>query len=553
MFRTKSIQSSIWHCLQLGFQVGLLVGVLSLTACSTFTELRQDFADTVFGREPPNPPAELEDIQASYSAKIDWSNNAGKTEKYDYTPALDAGAVYVANVEGELSKLDPADGRQIWQVNVGEPISGGVGIGTGIVIVGSSKGHVFAYDVAGKMLWKAKLSSEVLSVPRYFDGVVIARAGDNHIFGLDATDGSRKWVYERVNPALTLRSSVGMVVDSGAVYAGFAGGKLVAIRADNGKLIWEATVAQPRGVTEIERIADITSLPVVDGPLIYAVAYQGKVAAVDRRSGKVVWNRDISSYSGLNAEDAKIFVSHTLGAVYSLDYETGKTFWRQGALANRRLTAPLPMGNVVAVGDLEGYLHFLTRDEGKFAARIKLDSNPVMSMIIGSKANQVIAETRDGGLFAVSVAPAANANNSDSNKDSEQTSGSRRPPPYYGDVPTPVPTGPATQPDGKKSDSTKPYSTKPDLKKVDKDNIEKKLIEKPEAAPAGIVLPNGAVDEQFPTEQTPSAPADAPTNAPNNERSILFQKNDSILLPDVEQSPGNSGSNSAPGIRLPSP
>ena len=303
-------------------------------------------------------------------------------------------------------KLDASNGRQLWRINIGEPISGGSGLGAGILFVGSKTGNLHAIDAAGKPLWKAKVSSEILSVPRYFDGMVIVRTGDNHIFGLDATDGSRKWVYERTTPALSLRSSVGIVVDGGAVYAGFAGGKMVAIRADNGKLLWEATIAQPKGVTEIERIADITSLPVVDGPLVYAVAYQGRVAAVDRRSGKVVWNRDISSYTGMNADDGKVFVSHALGSVYSLDYETGKTFWRQAGLLNRRLSAPLPMGSVVAVGDLEGYLHFLTRDEGSFAARIKLDSNAVMALIPGASSKQLIAETRDGGLYAISIADA---------------------------------------------------------------------------------------------------------------------------------------------------
>jgi outer membrane protein assembly factor BamB len=386
------------------YRLFIILGLLALAGCSTLTEFRQDMADKVFGREPPNPPAALEEIKPTFTAKIDWSSNAGKTEKYDYTPALDSSAVYATNIAGEILKLDSANGRQIWRINAGEPISGGIGIGAGILLVGSNKGNVHAYDIAGKPLWKAKVSSEILSVPRYFDGLAIVRTGDNRIFGLDATDGSRKWVYERVNPALTLRSSVGIVVDGGAVYAGFAGGKMAAIRADNGKLLWEATVAQPKGVTEIERIADITSLPVVDGPLVYAVAYQGKVAAIDRRSGKVVWNRDISSYSGLSAEDGKIFISHTLGAVYSLDYETGKTYWRQGALANRRLTAPLPMGRLIAVGDLEGYVHFLTRDEGNFAARIKLDSNAVMSIIPGTSATQIIAETRDGGLYAISIA-----------------------------------------------------------------------------------------------------------------------------------------------------
>ena len=402
----------------------LIFALLAMAGCETLTSLRQDFADKVFGREPPNPPAALEEIKPTYTAKIDWSSNIGKTERYDYTPALDSSAVYANNAAGEIVKLDASNGRPTWRINIGEPISGGIGIGAGILLVGSKTGNVHALDTAGKLLWKSKVSSEILSVPRYFDGLVIVRTGDNHIFGLDATDGSRKWVYERTTPALSLRSSVGIVVDGGAVYAGFAGGKMVAIRADNGKLLWEATVAQPKGVTEIERIADITSLPVIDGPVVYAVAYQGRVAAVDRRSGKVIWNRDISSYSGMAAEDGKVFVSHALGSIYSLDYETGKTFWRQAGLLNRRLTAPLPMGSVIAVGDLEGYLHFLTRDDGNFAARIKLDSNAVMSLIPSASSKQIIAETRDGGIYAISIAEvdAVPLNKAPANKEPEKSS-----------------------------------------------------------------------------------------------------------------------------------
>ncbi len=479
-----------------------LAAVLFLSACSTLTELRQDFADRVFGREPPNPPAELEDIKPTYIAKVDWSAQTGETEKYDYTPAMEAGAVYMANAEGELTKLDVANGHQLWRVNVGERVSGGVGVGGGVVMVGTAKGNVLAYDYSGKELWKAKVSSEVLSAPRYFDGVVIARAGNSQIFGLDAANGERKWIYERAMPALTLRNSAGLVVDGGAIYAGFPGGKMAAIRADNGKLIWEATVAQPKGVTEIERIADITSVPFVDGPLVYAVAYQGKIAAVDRRTGKVVWNRDISSYTGLSAEDARIFVSHTLGSVYALDYTNGRTYWRQGALANRRLSAPVPMGNVIAVGDLEGYVHFLSREDGAFAARLKTDSNAVMAMIPGNSGSQVIIATRGGGLYAVSVTAMPNrATSGTTNADSEgEGSGARRPLPYYGDVPTPVP---ASQP---KSDPAPAINS-------DKSELEKTIIEK--------------------VEPTPEAPSDAGANTD----SILFKK-DPLAAPDAGALPG---------------
>jgi len=385
-------------------RISILFSLLALTACSSFTELTSDLKDKVMGKEPPNPPAALVDFKQTYNARVLWSSHIGETARYDYTPALDAGFVYDANAEGELVKLDATTGKQIWRVKATEPLSGGVGVGGGIVMVGSSKGNVLAFDLNGKQLWKSKVSSEVLSVPRYFDGNVIARTGDNHIFGIDAADGTRKWVYERASPALSLRSSVGVIVDGGAVYAGFAGGKMVAIRADNGKLLWEATVAQPKGVTEIERIADITSLPVVDGPVVFAVAYQGRVAAVDRTNGKVIWNRDISSYSGISIEDGRLYVSHSLGSVYALDYSTSKTFWRQPALLNRRLSTPLPMGSLVAVGDLEGYVHFMNRDDGSFASRIKVDGDPVMSLISGNSSLQVIVATRGGGLYAISVA-----------------------------------------------------------------------------------------------------------------------------------------------------
>lgn len=383
-------------------KVAIALSFLVLTSCSALTELRSDMADKLFGAEPANPPSELKEIKSSYIAKIDWSVKLGSTDKYDYTPAVDAGSVYGANTEGEITKIDIASGKVIWRVNVGETISGGVGVGNGLVLVGTNQGSLYALDYAGKILWKSKLSSEILSVPRYFDGNVIVRTGDNHIYGIDAADGNRKWVYERSTPSLALRSSVGIVVDGGAVYAGFAGGKLAAIRADNGKLIWEATVAQPKGVTEIERIADITSLPFIDGPVVYAVAYQGRVAAIDRRTGEVIWNREISSYRGLTAEDGKIYISHTLGSLYSLDSTNGHTFWRQGDLANRRLTTPLSMGSLVAVGDLEGYIHLMSRDDGNFVGRIKVDDNAIMSLVAGSNSSQIIAETRGGSLYAVS-------------------------------------------------------------------------------------------------------------------------------------------------------
>jgi outer membrane protein assembly factor BamB len=381
----------------------VLSSLLLLSACSTITEMKSDLSDKIFGRESAEAPEPLAEIKQTVMTKVLWQAKIGAAEDSEFAPVIEAGYAYAASAAGELLKLDASNGSQAWRVNIGQKITGGVGVGGSLVMVGTQGGLVYAYDISGKLQWKAKLSSEVLSAPKYFDGLVIVRTGDSRIFGINANDGSRKWVYERTTPALTLRSSAGVVVDGGVVYAGFAGGKLAAIRADNGKMLWEASVAQPKGVTEIERIADITSLPVVDGPLIYAVAYQGKIAAVDRASGRVVWNRDISSLSGLSTEDARIFVSHAMGSVYALDYSTGKTFWRQAALKNRNLTAPLPMGSLVAVGDLEGYVHFLSREDGAISSRIKTNNSAVMPQMAQINSNTLLAQTRDGGIFAIQV------------------------------------------------------------------------------------------------------------------------------------------------------
>ena len=381
----------------------LLLLALALSACTSLTDLKDDMSERLFGRESNEVPSDLSEFKATAQAKVLWSAHLGSSEDNDFTPVVDNGFIYAASANGELVKLTAVDGKQVWRINSGESFSGGLGVGANLILVGTAQGYVAAYDFNGKLLWKSKVSSQVLSSPKVDYNTVVVRCGDSRIYGLNAIDGSRKWVYERATPALSLRSSAGVVLDGGAAYAGFAGGKLIALRVEDGKVIWEASVAQPKGTTEIERIADITSLPFVDGSLVYAVAYQGKVAAVDRATGRIAWSRDISSYTGLSAEDARIFVSHANSAIYALDYSSGKTYWRQGDLRQRRVTAPLPMGSLIAVGDVEGYIHLLNREDGAFAARLQLENSSIMPQMVALGTSTVIAQNRKGGIYAVSI------------------------------------------------------------------------------------------------------------------------------------------------------
>jgi len=381
-----------------------LLSIMVLSGCSVITEYRKDLADSWFGEEPADAPTPLEEIKSSLKATIDWKTDLGDMTDYQYTPSISPGGMlYTNNSNGQLVKIDATTGKEIWRVDVDEPISAGTEFAGGLVLAGTKKGALVAFDVKGKPLWRAFLSSEVLGKPGYSDGIVIARTGDNRIYGLDAADGTRKWIYERTAPALTLRSSAGLAVSDGVVYAGFSGGKFVAIRADNGKLLWQKTVAVPRGVTEIERITDITSPPYIDGPVVYTVAYQGKIAALDRLTGNIKWDRAISSYKGLTAENNKVFVSHTFGSVYALDNTTGRSFWRQADLLHRNTSKPLVLDNAVAIGDLEGYVHLLDREVGAIIGRIKLDSDPITSLSKGISDSQFIALTKGGQLYAVNT------------------------------------------------------------------------------------------------------------------------------------------------------
>jgi outer membrane assembly lipoprotein YfgL len=260
-------------------------------------------------------------------------------------------------------------------LKLGAELSAGAGVGQGLVLAGSSKGELLALDAdSGKLRWKVQLSSAVSGQLLAVGDVVVARTGDGHVYGLSAADGSRKWLYTRNLPILSLQGSGGLLVRDGVIYAGFPGGKLVAIKLDNGAQLWEATVALPHGATELERVTDVMGNPVADDTRVCAVAYQGRVACFDLKSGSPLWARDTSSNTGLAMDDKNLYVTDDKDAVTAYDKESGRAGWRQDTLARRHVSAPLALGTLVVVADAEGYVHVLSTDDGSFVARAKLDS-----------------------------------------------------------------------------------------------------------------------------------------------------------------------------------
>jgi outer membrane protein assembly factor BamB len=269
-------------------------------------------------------------------------------------------------------------------------------------VVGTPKGEVLAFDSGGKALWSAQVSSEVLAPPLVVDSQVLVRSADNRIYALDVLDGKRRWVYQRTTPPLSLRMPFGLTVADGKVLAGFPGGKLVAVSLANGAAVWEATVALPRGATELERVADVSGTPVVSGRAVCAVAYQGRVACFEVASGNALWSREMSSDVGLGADDRNVYVTDDKGAVHALDLANGASLWKQDKLLMRGVTRPLAVGRHVLVGDGMGVVHVLRRDDGNFAARFTTDGSAIAAPPQAHDTGTVV-QTRDGGLFALAI------------------------------------------------------------------------------------------------------------------------------------------------------
>jgi outer membrane protein assembly factor BamB len=376
----------------------LLLGLL-LAGCSTVGDLWSDWFGTSAKRQVP---AALVNFTPSASAAIHASAKVSEAGNWIFSPAEFKGAIFAAGRDGKVARFEGGLVRETWRVDTRHKLSAGVGAGATVVVVGTDKGDVLAYDLNGKPLWQAKVSSEVLAAPTVADDVVLVRTGDGRIFALNVTDGKTKWFYQRATPALTVRSFAGVTVDGGAVFAGFGGGKLVALEISNGGLGWEVSVAVPHGVSELERIADVTSNPAIDGREICAAAFQGRVACFDPSNGSPLWGRDISSLTGVAMDSRNVYVSEVNGAVQALDKASGASVWKQDRLTNRQLSGPLVYRGYVIVGDLQGYVHLLSREDGSFAARVATDGSPIRTRPIATP-DGVLVQTLKGGLFLIAV------------------------------------------------------------------------------------------------------------------------------------------------------
>lgn len=351
------------------------------------------------GGDASKKPMPLAEIKASVSPKAAWTASVGKSKDHRFRPELSAGRIYAAAQDGTVTVLEEDTGRVVSRLDVKKSLSSGVGVESATIVVGTLKGEVIALDPAGKVLWTAQVGGEVLAPATLTASSALVRTSDGRIFAFGIADGKRRWVYQRATPPLLLRGESGVVATANNVVAGYPGGKLVALDLEDGKLTWEVTVALPRGATELERVADVGGLPVIDGGRICAAAFQGKVACFEIAGGNTVWARDISSATGLSLLGPSVFLTDDKDNVHALDKATGASRWKQDQLLRRRLTVPVPFEGKLVVGDSLGYLHVLSPEDGAIQGRLSLDGTAVNALV--PTRNGLLVQTAGGSLSLV--------------------------------------------------------------------------------------------------------------------------------------------------------
>jgi outer membrane protein assembly factor BamB len=340
--------------------------------------------------------------EAKATGRVDWQVALGGKGGEAFAPAVLKEVIYAASPDGTIVSVDAATGRQNWRTSAARKLSAGVGAGTNSVVVGTDKAEVFAFDTSGKPLWNSKISSEVAGPPTVAEGLVVVWSLDGRIFGLNESDGSRKWVYQRDIPPLTVRRFAGGVASRGGLFTGTAGGKLLAFDLGTGALGWQANVATPKGTTELERIADVTSLPVVEERQVCAAAYQGRVACFEVIRGNLVWSRDFSSLSGITVDNRYLYITADDGSIHALDKLTGASAWKQDKLSARYPGGPAVIGDYLGIVDGEGYLHLLDRNDGSLVGRLATDGAAALSQPV-ARGGAIVWQSAAGNLISASA------------------------------------------------------------------------------------------------------------------------------------------------------
>jgi outer membrane protein assembly factor BamB len=382
---------------------------LGLGACSATDE--EDEATKV---------AELTEINEVFKAKKLWESSVGNGVSNYFSrikPSVAYGKLYTANRDGDVIAFGLEKGEELWSTDLSDLkgergffdsrksalLNGGPITGIKKLFIGSENGKVFALDAeTGKLDWEGKVRGEVIAAPAIDAGILVVNTASGVIKAFNASNGQDEWQVEQEVPALTLRGVSAPAISSGGVMVGSADGTISVYILENGQQGWSAEVGEADGSTQLERIIDVDSSPLIYGDRIYSISVKGHLTAIDLRTGRMIWERQYSSYHDLSISGNTIYLTDIKGHVYAVERQNGLEKWSQLSLTNRGVTGPAVVGDYVVVGDFEGYLHFIDQTTGDIVSRYEVDSSG-LNIAPTVYENIIYAQSRNGDLQAIKI------------------------------------------------------------------------------------------------------------------------------------------------------
>jgi outer membrane protein assembly factor BamB len=340
--------------------------------------------------------SELVEIDAKVFPEVSWSESLGDGVEDYYSrlkPAVRYGKIFAADRSGEVAAFDQASGDTLWTKDFADEFgdtllskSKGVRLAAGVVaarnkvFVGGESGLLVALNADdGATIWSVVAGGELLSAPTVAEDVVVVNTSKGTFEAYNIDDGTRLWSYEMQLPKLTLRGTSSASYEAGGFFLGTADGKIAVVVKKNGQAAWEQPIYAPTGGNEFTRMADVDMTPLISGDNLYAVSYNGNLVSMEMRSGRTIWTRKYSSFNELASAGLSLYLVDDRSRVYAVDKRNGLELWSNSTLKNRELTSPAVVGEYVIVGDLEGYLHFISRDTGEVVGRVQVDSDGLFS------------------------------------------------------------------------------------------------------------------------------------------------------------------------------
>ncbi|MBN8225958.1 PQQ-binding-like beta-propeller repeat protein [Corallococcus macrosporus] len=336
--------------------VGMVAGVGLLAGCA---------GAPLYGN--PELPAAPRQPPVDYFHVDWWKGLVDKVPLLEYSPREPASPVYdpesrnvVAQTRDGFIRAVGPDGQVAWSLQTGaRALAGGIA-SEGVLYMPGGDGVLYALDGrTGAVKWKYATNESLATVPVLADGLVLVATDTDTVFAVKASDGTWVWQYRRDPPSgFTIRGASAPKVDQGTAYVGFSDGFLVALKLEDGGVVWEKSLSGAG--TEF---LDVDTTPAIDSAgRLYVASYKNGLYALEADTGAVIWNTSVGGLTSLLSRGEVVFATGD-GRVDAYLGETGKLIWSL-PLKDRTALAPVLARGMLLVPN-ERALLFVDPTTGK--------------------------------------------------------------------------------------------------------------------------------------------------------------------------------------------